>query len=115
MTSADPEGGLSDAVVVLARRARARNVGRARRILELLDAPGAPLDRAAREEAEHLCHTVTGSASTFGDLELAGATQRLEAALHDGRAQDAAAALDAVRTAIAPADEAPGSPDTAGA
>ena len=113
MTSADPEGGLGDAVLVLARRARARNVGRSRRILELLEAPGAPPDRAAREEAERLCHTVTGSASTFGDTALAAATQQLEAALRDGLAEDAAAALDAVRAAVAPDDEAraPGSAD----
>ncbi|MGW8567910.1 Hpt domain-containing protein [Isoptericola sp. NPDC055881] len=102
MTSADPEGGLGEAVIVLARRAHERNVGRARRIAELLSAPGAPLDREVRDEAERLCHTVTGSASTFGDAELAAAARHLEAALHEGRDHDVSAALAALRAAAPP-------------
>lgn len=49
------------------RQARAVNLARVVRLLELLDASDAgALDAAGREEAENLAHQVVGSAGTFG-------------------------------------------------
>jgi HPt (histidine-containing phosphotransfer) domain-containing protein len=91
--------GLEEAVARLARRARQRNAERARRVAQLL-APGGPMpDPAARREAALLCHTVTGSAGTFGDTDLADAARRLERALRDGGRDDVAAALERFRAA----------------
>ncbi|MFI2102105.1 Hpt domain-containing protein [Isoptericola sp. NPDC019693] len=88
--------GLDEAIAVLARRARERNRGRARRLTELLASPAA-LTPAAREEAMRLCHTVVGSAATFGAEGLSEAAGRLGAALGAGRDADVPAALDDVR------------------
>lgn len=90
---------LEEAVARLARRARRRNAERVERVAQLL-APGGPTpDPAARREAALLCHTVAGSAGTFGDDDLADAARRLELALRDGGRDDVAAALERFRAA----------------
>ncbi|MFC7879092.1 Hpt domain-containing protein [Isoptericola sp. NPDC057391] len=86
--------GLDDALAALARRAHDRNRGRARRLSELLAAPRTDLGAAAREEAMRLCHTMAGSAATFGELGLSRAATRLETALGAGRDVDVQEALD---------------------
>lgn len=51
----------------LGRQARAVNLARVVRLVELLDASDAGgLDEAGRSEAESLAHQVVGSAGTFG-------------------------------------------------
>ncbi len=91
--------GLEEAVARLARRARQRNAERAERVAELL-APGGPMpDPAALREAALLCHTVAGSAGTFGDDDLAEAARHLELALRDGGRDDVVVALDRLRDA----------------
>ncbi|PRZ08755.1 Hpt domain-containing protein [Isoptericola sp. CG 20/1183] len=101
---------LDDAVARLARSARQRNLGRADRVLELL-APsgaspsatpgatsgGAAPDPADRDEAALLCHSIVGSAGTFGDDELADAARHVESALQDGHRDGMPAALDRLR------------------
>ncbi|GAB6938766.1 Hpt domain-containing protein [Isoptericola variabilis] len=89
---------IDDALAALARRARERNRGRARRLTELLTAPPAALDDAAREEAMRLCHTVAGSAATFGQLGLSEAATRLESALGAGGDTDVRGPLDVLRS-----------------
>ena len=90
--------GIDDALAALARRARERNRGRARRLTELLTAPPAGLDDAAREEAMRLCHTVAGSAATFGEVRLSEAATRLESALGAGGDTEVRGALDVLRS-----------------
>ncbi|MCK0116067.1 Hpt domain-containing protein [Isoptericola sp. S6320L] len=97
---------LDDAVARLARSARQRNLGRADRVLELLatsgatsgaTAGGAAPDPADRDEAALLCHSIAGSAGTFGDDELADAARHVESALQDGHRDGMPAALDRLR------------------
>ncbi len=90
---------VEEAVARLAGRARRRNAARAERVEQLLAPGGTTSDPAARREAAQLCHTVAGSAGTFGDDELADAARRLELALRDGGRDDVAAALDRFRAA----------------
>jgi HPt (histidine-containing phosphotransfer) domain-containing protein len=89
--------GWDDALRVLAGRAHMRNRVRAQRIAELLSAPW-ERDTAVREEAAHLCHTVAGSAATFGEPGLADACLLLETALREGRDHDVMPALDVLRS-----------------
>lgn|GEM_PF-6871349 len=85
-----------DAFADLAERARARNVGRAERVLELLGGGAADADDQA--EAAQLLHAVTGSAGTFGQEELSDAARHLAALLRDGDGV-ASGALDGLRRA----------------
>lgn len=91
------DAGLDDAIAALARRAHERNQGRARRISELLATAEARADPVAHEEAVRLCHTVAGSAATFGEAGLSQAAGRLGAALGAGVDADVQVALDALR------------------
>lgn len=93
------DDGLDDAVARLARRAHVRNVERVERVTELLSSPRASLERAARDEAAQLCHTVAGSAGTFGDPVLTRAARRLETVLREAHDTDVPAALDGLRAA----------------
>lgn len=95
------DAGLDDAIATLARRSHERNRVRAHRVTELLTAANGSLDAAAREEAVRLCHTMAGSAATFGELRLSEAAGRLEAALDAGREADVRDALGALRAATA--------------
>ncbi|MEL7974689.1 Hpt domain-containing protein [Isoptericola sp. F-RaC21] len=97
MTAA--EDGLDEVMVALAQRAHARNRDRARRVAELLTAPAGTIEPAAYEEVARLCHTMAGSAATFGEEHLAAASARLEAVLREGPDGDVPAALDALRAA----------------
>ncbi|SKC69127.1 Hpt domain-containing protein [Krasilnikoviella flava] len=94
-----PDDDLDDVIAALARRAHERNQVRARRVEELLAAPAGARDPAAREEAVRLCHTMSGSAATFGEVGLSDAAGRLEAVLRESRVGDVPAALDALRAA----------------
>ncbi|WP_277211766.1 Hpt domain-containing protein [Isoptericola croceus] len=90
---------LDDAVAQLGARARRRNADRADRVVALLARGATALDATARAEAASLCHTVAGSAGTFGDEALTGAARSLEAALRAGRDDDLPAALEHFRAA----------------
>lgn len=89
-----------DAVARLGLRARRRNVERTARVAALLASGRKAPDAAARDEAAMLCHTVAGSAGTFGDDELTGAARSLEAALRAGRDDDVPDALEHLRTVV---------------
>ncbi|WP_251153021.1 Hpt domain-containing protein [Cellulosimicrobium sp. Marseille-Q4280] len=97
----DPAPGFDDALALLSDRARQRNAARAARLLELLDAGGAP-EPGARAEAVQLCHALAGSAGTFGDEALTDAARHLEDVLRaedDSRTPDA---LERLRRAARP-------------
>ncbi|WP_407319975.1 Hpt domain-containing protein [Isoptericola halotolerans] len=94
---------MDDAVARLAGDARRRNLARAERVLVLLGpAPRgqAGRDGEAREEAALLCHSMAGSAGTFGDDELAAAALHLESVLLDGAADRVPAAVDRLRESV---------------
>lgn len=97
------DGAMDDAVARLAGDARRRNLARAERVLELL-APAARghagPDGEAREEAALLCHSMAGSAGTFGDDELAAAALRLESVLLGGDADLLPGPVDGLREAV---------------
>ncbi|GAB3093245.1 Hpt domain-containing protein [Isoptericola nanjingensis] len=93
------DAGLDDAIAALGRRARERNRGRARRLTELLATAETRDDPVVREEAVRLCHTMAGSAATFGEVGLSEAAGRLEAALSTGVDADVPVALDVLRAA----------------
>ncbi|GAA1981008.1 hypothetical protein GCM10009718_17460 [Isoptericola halotolerans] len=91
---------MDDAVARLAAAARRRNLERADRVLDLVP-PGEDLfDVAARDEAVLLCHSIAGSAGTFGDGELAEAARDLESLLRDGRSARRVPALGRLRATV---------------
>lgn len=101
---AEDDGAMDDAVARLAGDARRRNLARADRVLELAGsflgaASGAAVRGEARDEAALLCHSIAGSAGTFGDDDLAGAALHLESVLLDGRPDRVPAAVDRLREA----------------
>lgn len=90
------DDGLDGAVARLAVGARQRNLARTDRVLELLGSV-ASAGTAERDEAARLCHSIAGSAGTFGDDELADGARHLGAALSDGHADRISAALERMR------------------
>jgi HPt (histidine-containing phosphotransfer) domain-containing protein len=91
---------MDDAVARLAGDARRRNLARADRVLELVGPGDRPIGVAARDEAALLCHSMAGSAGTFGDDDLAAAARRVESVLLDGHPEHLPAALDRLRTTM---------------
>ncbi|MEG3614018.1 Hpt domain-containing protein [Isoptericola haloaureus] len=89
---------LQDTVAELARSAGRRNQARSDRVADLLRLDGGVRDPDRRREAARLCHTIAGSAGTFGDEMLADAARALQHVLESDGGDDAVlAALERFR------------------